>query len=378
MKKKLNIGIIGFGNMGKTHASSIADIKYYYADLGFEPVLYAVAATSLENAEKYREKYGFERAFATPEELIKCPEVNAVDICSPNVCHYDQLKLALSEGKHIYCEKPLTVTADEAVEIAKLSEKTEAVCAVVFNTRFLLPVIRAKEMIEKGGIGEVVSFNVSFLHSSALDVNRTGWKQDKRICGGGVLFDLGSHAVDMTRYLCGDFEKVFGKSQIVFPERKSFDGEENWKTNADEAFYMMAELKCGAVGNITVSKVHQGTNDDFNFEIYGTKGSLKFGLMEPNWLYYYDSTAPESTRGFTRIECVGRYPAPATGFPGAKATVGWLRGHIGSMHNFLSCIDKGVKAEPSFKDGAAVQCVLDAAYRSDGSGTFETVTVPEI
>ncbi len=356
--------------MGKTHASSIADMKYYYEELGFEPVLYGISASNLENARKYADKFGFVRAFGSDEELINCPEIDAVDICTPNIYHYGQLKSAIAAGKHIYCEKPLTVTAAEADEICALAEKTGKVCAVVFNTRFLLPVIRAKEIIEAGGIGEVVSFNVSFLHSSATDANKTGWKQDKRVCGGGVLFDLGSHAVDMVRYLCGDFDKVLGKSQIVYPRRKSFDGQEGWQTNADEAFYMTAVLKNKAVGQITVSKIHQGTNDDFNFEIYGTKGSLKFALMEPSWLHYYDASAPEKIRGYTKIECVGRYDAPATGFPGPKAAVGWLRGHIGSMHNFLYAIDRGTEISPSFRDGAAVQHVLEAAYRSDETGGF--------
>ncbi|MBE6562351.1 MAG: Gfo/Idh/MocA family oxidoreductase [Ruminococcaceae bacterium] len=370
MERRVNIGIIGFGSMGKTHASCIEDMKYYYSGLGIEPVLYGVCASSPENSKKYAEKYGFERAFSSPEELIICPEIDVVDICTPNIFHYEQLKAAIAAGKHIYCEKPLCTTPEQAEEICTLAEKTNSVCAVVFNTRFHLPVIRAKEIIEKGGIGDIVSFNVSFLHSSATDVNRTGWKQDKTVCGGGVLFDLGSHAVDMTRYLCGDFEKVFGKSQIAFPERRSFDGRENWKTNADETFYIIAELKNKAVGNITVSKIHQGTNDDFNFEIYGTKGSLKFGLMDPNWLYYYDATAPEKVRGVTRIECVGRFDFPATGFPGAKATVGWLRGHIGSMHNFLEGVAENKAVEPSFRDGAVVQRILDAAYRSDEIGGF--------
>lgn len=369
--KKLNIGIIGFGNMGKTHASSVSQMKYFYNEMEVQPVLYGVCASTYENSVKYAEKYGFVKAFASPEELISCPEIDAVDICTPNIFHFEQLKLALENNKHIYCEKPLTVNAEDAFEISRLAENSDKTCAVVFNTRFLLPVIRAKEIIESGGIGEVVSFNVSFLHSSALDVNKTGWKQDKTVCGGGVLFDLGSHAVDMTRYLCGDFEKVFGKSQIVYPTRRSYDGKAGWKTNADEAFYITAQLKCGALGHITVSKIHQGTNDDFSFEIYGTKGSLRFNLMEPNWLYYYNGNEAESVRGTTKIECVGRYPAPATGFPGIKAPVGWIRGHIGSMHNFIYCASLGMKAEPSFYDGAVVQSVLEAAYRSDESGAFE-------
>lgn len=146
------------------------------------------------------------------------------------------------------------------------------------------------------------------------DVRRNaGWKQDKEICGGGVLFDLGSHAIDLIYYLCGPFASVIGKSQIAYPVRKGLNGAE-WETNADEAFYMIATLENGAVGTIEASKITVGTNDDLTLQIYGEHGALKFDLMEPNWLYYYHADGADvplgGFKGFTKIECVGRYPMP--------------------------------------------------------------------
>ena len=369
MKKRIGIGIAGFGNMGRTHAFSAESLKFFY-DCGFEPYIAGISASTEESAAKYAERYSYPRAFSDFEELISCDEVDVVDICTPNVYHYSQLLKAIDAGKNIYCEKPLTVTYEEALDIAERSEKVGIIGGVVFNTRFLLPVIRAKEIIESGRLGNIISFDVKFLHSSAMDTSRTGWKQDKTVCGGGVLFDLGSHAVDLVRYLCGDFSSVFGRSQIAFPERTSYRGESGWKTNADEAFYLACTLKNGAEGNITVGKIFSGTNDDFSFEIYGTEGHVSFSLMEPNWLYYYDSKAENTVRGVTRIECVGRYPAPATGFPGQKAPVGWIRGHIGSMFNYLSHVCEGVAPSPSFRDAAEVQKILEVSYKSAERGTI--------
>lgn len=368
MKRKIGVGIVGFGNMGKVHACSVGSLKYFYDLDTFDPYVAGICASTVENSSKYAETYPVGKAFESFDELIESDDVDVVDICTPNIFHASQLEKAIKAGKSIYCEKPLAVTYEEAIKVANAADKAGITNGIVFNTRFLLPVIRAKEIIMSGRIGNVVSFDIKFLHSSALDKSKTGWKQDSRICGGGSLFDLGSHAVDLMLYLCGTPVKVYGRSQIVFDRRTSFDGEENWKTNADEAFYVSATLENNAEGNITVGKIFNGTNDDFSFEIYGTKGYLKFGLMEPNWLYYYDGASEPLTRGITRIECVGRYSAPATGFPGIKAPVGWLRGHIGSMHNFLSNVSLNKPSTPSFKDGAKVQKILEISTESAEKG----------
>ena len=149
--------------------------------------------------------------------------------------------------------------------------------------------------------------------------------------------------------------------------RRGIDGRE-WRTNADEAFYLTAELECGAVGTIEANKLAFGTNDDLSFEIYGDAGAVRFSLMQPNYIGFYDGRKPGGDlggeRGFTMIECVGRYPAPCGIFPGVKAPTGWLTGHVGSMHAFLSSVRDGKPAAPSFADGAAVQHIMECAQRS--------------
>jgi predicted dehydrogenase len=243
---------------------------------------------------------------------------------------------------------------------------------MVFNNRFMSPVMRAKELMEENRLGRILSFSVRYLHSSALDtVKKAGWKQDKDICGGGVLFDLGSHAVDLIYHLCGEFQSVFGKSQIAYPLRTGVDGSQ-WRTNADEAFYMIATLKSGAVGTFEISKITTGANDDLSFEIHGERGSIKFDLMNPNFLEYYDATAKSGNLGgecgYTKIECVNRYPSPGGVFPGIKAPVGWLRGHVGSYYAFVDDVENNKSVCPDFDSGAYVQLVLERAYQSAETG----------
>ena len=367
-KKRINIGVLGFGSMGKTHSYAISNFKFYMNELPFEANIVGVCTTSLEKSKAVCEKYGFELATANEDDIINSPDIDVVDICTPNIYHYETLKKAISAGKHIYCEKPLCISSAQAFEVAELAKKSGIIHNIVFNNRFIAPIQRAKQIIDEGKLGRILSFNVSYLHSSATLTNKNaGWKQNKDICGGGVLFDLGSHVIDLIYHLCGRFDEVTTLTQIAYKERAGMDGNP-WETNADEAFYMIAKLENGACGTISASKVAVGANDDIILDIYGEKGSLKFSLMDCNWLHFYDNSVADTTlggyKGYTKIECVGRYPEPQGVFPSPKASSGWLRGHVSSMYNFLNSVYSGVQTAPDFGDGAYVQSVMEAAYAS--------------
>lgn len=357
----MKIGLIGFGSMGKTHAYCVNNLKYFF-DVNYPVEIKTVCTKNIENARKAKVRFGFENFTDNEDDIINDPEIDAVDICTPNIYHYETCKKAITAGKHIYCEKPLAVTYEQAKELSNLAKEKGVKAHMVFNNRFLLPVIKSKELIENGKLGRILSFNAKYLHSSALNVNKTGWKQDKDICGGGVLFDLGSHVVDLIYYLVGEFDTVYGKSQIAYPTRTGVNGGK-WQTNADEAFYMLAGMKNGSYGTIEVSKIVTGANDDLSYEIHGENGSIKFNLMDPNFLEYY--SVDEKYSGYTKIECVNRYEYPAGIFPGIKAPIGWLRGHLGNYFSFVSSVMENKEPCPSFDDGAYVQKVLEVGYNSD-------------
>ncbi|MBQ8344345.1 MAG: Gfo/Idh/MocA family oxidoreductase [Clostridia bacterium] len=367
----MKIGLLGFGSMGKTHTYCAKNLKFFF-DTDMDVEIAAVCTRSIDTAKRAAEKYGIPTYTANEDDIINDDTIDAIDICTPNIYHYETAKKAILKGKHIYCEKPLAVTYDEACELAKLAKEHKVKAQIVFNNRFLAPILRAKQIIENGEIGTILSFEGKYLHSSATDVNKNaGWKQNSDICGGGVLFDLGSHIIDLIYYLCGSFESVIGKSQIAYPVRKGMNGEE-WKTNGDEAFYIIAKLECGAVGTIEVSKIAVGANDDLSFRISGEDGSIRFNLMDPNFLELYTNdrkAAPYGgERGYTKIECVNRYEAPGGIFPGIKAPVGWLRGHIGSFFAFCDSVVNNKKTCPDFEDGAYVQKIMECAYKSDRRG----------
>lgn len=365
-KKKIGVGIIGYGNMGMAHAYSIENLKFFAKDIPFDPYIVGVCTRSIEKSRTIAEKFGYPAAFQTEDELIADERVDVVDICTPNHMHLDAIKKANLHGKHILCEKPLCPDFHSAREAAELT--ANGICGVVFNNRHLSAVKKAHELITDGRLGRILSFEASYLHNSCLDPEKTaGWKQSGEY-GAGVLRDLGSHALDLIYYLCGKFDEVYAKKQIAYPLRKGVDGEK-WQTDADEAVYITARLSCGAVGTIHASKLICGANDDLSFAIYGEKGSLKFSLSDIDKLYFYDSTAPAGSyggeKGYTAIECNGRYPEPFGAFPSPKATQGWLRGHVMGMYAYLSSIYSGKAFVPSFSDGAYIAAICDACDISD-------------
>lgn len=355
--------------MGRTHSWCVKNLDYFYKDLPFKAEYAGVCTTNARSAAEAAKLLKVDKAVTNEDELIFDDDIDIIDICTPNVCHYETLKKALKAGKHIYCEKPLCISYSQAEEISRLAKDCKKTVGMVFNNRFLPATMKAKELIEEGRLGRILSFRCEYLHASAADPEKkAGWKQNKDICGAGTLYDLGSHAVDMMYHLCGRIVNVKARSQIGFPKRLGSDGKP-WITNADEAFYMICETEGGAVGTIEVSKLALGTNDEFDFSIYGEKGSIKFSLMDLNWLWFYDGSAPNGSyggdRGYTRIECCGRYEAPGGIFPSFKAPLGWLRGHLHSMYSFLDCVHNGREACPSLCDGAEVQRVLDMALADD-------------
>ena len=361
-QKCLRIGLIGFGSMGRTHTWAVRNLPFFFGGLPFRAVTEGVCTTSIEKSRRVAEEFGIPIAAADEDELIGNPDIDVIDICTPNNCHYQTVKKALAAGKHVLCEKPLCLTREEADELASLEAASGRTCGMVFNNRWLSPVMRAKQLIDEGRLGELISYHAVYRHNSCLDpARRAGWKQNRDICGGGTLFDLGSHVIDLMTWLCGRMVRVAGHAQIVCPTHLDRDGNE-WQTNADEAFYMNAQTAGGAFGTMEFSKVTVGTNDDLAFEIFGRDGALRFSLMEPNRLYFYDATLPDAplggTKGFTGIDCVGRYPNMT--FPSPKAPAGWLYGHLYSMYAFLSAVAENRPFSPSLADGAEVQRVISA------------------
>ena len=287
----------------------------------------------------------------------------------------------MEHGKHVYMDKPLCLSLDEAREMAACAAAhPECVTQMTFNNRFVPAILRAKELVDAGRLGDIFSARVCYLHAGYVDPNRPmSWRLDKTKTGrSGALFDLGSHVIDLTRHLLGEFAEVAHLAETFVKERPLRD-EPSRKApvEVDDISILAFRLESGGVGTIESSRVATGVQDELRFEAHGSKGAIRFNLMQPNYLEFYDATLPEgpygAERGFKALECVGRYPKPAA-LPPPKATVGWERFHVHCLHNFVTHVVTGTPASPDIRDGAKTQAIMEAAL--DASETGMWVKVP--
>ncbi len=376
MQKTLKAGIIGFGFIGKVHAFGYHNLNYFHFPPPLKTELFGVCTSREETAKKAKENFGFKIASTDYREIINHPGIDIINICSPNHLHKEQLAEAIRSKKHIYCDKPLVQSYGEALEIEKLLEGYHKTHQMTFHLRFYPAILKAKAMIDEGEIKEIISFRFSYLHSGNVDPDKPmGWKQKKE-AGGGVLNDLGSHAIDLCFHLLGGFRKVSGISRILYPERPDGRGGKE-KVEAEDFVLINAELKNGAVGSIEASKAATGTQDEFRFEIFGTGGALKYNSMHPNFLEFYDQQDPDEPlggrAGFKNIVTVDRYPGAKKPFPGPKFSAGWLRGHTQCLYNFLLSVKEGKQASPSFYEGIYNMKVIEAVKRSESGNGWSGV-----
>ena len=373
--KTIRLGVLGYGYMGRTHSWGAKSLPFFYRDLPYALELAAVASPSEASRRLAQQEGGFATATADWREIVESPDIDAVTVSTPNPLHREILLAAIDAGKHIYADKPLAVTLREAEDVAAALAGRDLVHQMIFHNRFFASSMRARELVAEGRIGAVTGFRGVYLHSGSIDPNKPmGWKQRDAV-GGGVLLDLGSHLIDMARWLLGDFDAVWGTSRVLYPERPLKDGAREAVTAEDQCL-LTVRLKDGAVGTLEASKIATGVDDGLKLEIHGTKGALILDLADADSLLFFDESDPEKPlggeRGFQRIRTGQRYPAPAQ-FPSFKSSSGWLRGHLHCLYTFANNVYEGKQADPSIFDGLAVQRIMDAATRSFQSGVWEKV-----
>jgi predicted dehydrogenase len=370
------VGIIGYGFMGKVHAYGYRSIPFYYDPSPMEVRLVAVATSSAATAEAARRHGGFETSTDDWRRLIERKDISIINICSPNALHVEQLKAALAAGKHIYCDKPLTVTLAEAQEVGRVMAGWKGIGQVALNNRFFSGVQRAKRLIDEGFLGTVVSFRAAFLHSGNVDpAAPLKWKL-RGSEGGGVLRDLGSHLLDFVDWLVGPVQEMRGETRILHAARPDGRGG-TARVDAEDQVILTARLAGGAMGTLEASKIATGTEDDLRVELHGSRGAIRLDLMEPDFLEIYsleDAGQPlGGTRGWKRIAAMNRYPSPG-GLPNARITTGWLRSHVHCQYTFLKGIADGRQPDPSLERGIGVQRLMDCAERAAKSGGWEKVS----
>lgn len=369
--KNFNVGIIGWGFMGRTHAHSLRSIGLFYPGAGFRVNIAGVCSRRIEMAKAAAEELGAGYYTDDYRALLAREDIDVVSICTPNAQHEEMAVAALKAGKHVYIDKPLADSAAAAQRIAEAAKAADGATCMAFNNRYLPSMLRAKQLVDEGRIGRVLSFSARYLHSGSIDPNKPiGWKQSMQ---GGVLLDLGSHALDLITMLCGYPESAFCAVRNLYASRPTKEGGVTDKLSEDHALITL-RLPGGALGSVEASKIATGANDELSIEVRGDKGALTWDLMQPNYVMFYDNTLPEAPyggdRGFKAIESVARYPAPGGTFLPPKNTIGWDRGHMHCYYTFLDKLARGERPENGVAEGARLQKLMERIAESAAQGRW--------
>lgn len=373
--KTHHVGIIGFGFIGKVHAYAYRNLALFYDPVPLEAEITHVCTSRPETAEKGRTLIGATHAVTDYREITENPEIDIVHVCTPNHLHKDAVLSAMAHGKHVYCDKPLTATRDQAEEIARAAAGYRGVSQMTFHLRFFPAIMRARQLVEGGFLGEVLEFRAAFLHAgSARPEAPLKWKLTKA-AGGGVIADLASHAFDMIHHLLGNFHAVSSLTKIAYAKRPSLDDPSVLlDVDAEDSVLMLAKMRSGAVGTIEATKLASGSEDELRIEIHGSGGALRFNSMDPHHLEAYDATVDDGPiggmRGWTAIDCGQRYPLPATGFPAVKSTLGWIRAHVACLHHFLAAVAEQRPTGLGLEQGIYIQRIMEAARHSAEEGRW--------
>jgi predicted dehydrogenase len=363
------VGILGFGFIGKVHAYGYANLPFFYDPVPLSARITHVVTSRTETAEKGRQLLGAEVAATDYRTVTENPQIDIVHVCTPNHLHKEAMLSAMRHQKHIYCDKPLVATMDEAEEVRAALKDYRGTAQMTFQNRFFPATMRAKQLIDEGALGEVLQFRACYLHGGSADPKAPlKWKLTAA-AGGGVIADLASHVFDLLDWLIGPFASVMAATHVAYPERPSpADPARKVKVDTEDCVALLARVQSGALGTIEATKLATGAEDEMRLEIHGSRGAIRFNLMDPHHLELHDATAPDrplgGLRGWNRIDAGQRYPAPATGFPSPKAATGWIRSHVACLANFLQAIADGRPAVPGLDQGIRVQHLMDCARRS--------------
>jgi predicted dehydrogenase len=358
--KEYRVGLLGYGFIGKVHAFAHRNLPFFYNPLPFRSRIVKVATGHEATAHAAAEQLG-DGVVGTTDWLsvVNDPDIDILDICSPNEEHLAALLPAMRRQLPIYCEKPL-VGNDSAQEseIATALANYHAVSQMTLIYRFFPNVLRALELVKEGRIGDILEFHASFLHSGSVDPNAPcGWK-----VAAGVIADLGSHVLDLVETLTGPFATIQSRTYHAYDHRpKKGAPEEQVAINSEDSMCCLITLPNGACGTVSASKIATGAEDEMSVEIYGTKGAIRIRPMNIHQIDFFDQSIPEGvyggSRGWVTINCGARYPQPA-GFPTAKSLPGWLRGHVHCLYNFMNGVHTNTHVHPDLKDGLHLQSIL--------------------
>lgn len=373
MKKNVGIGLIGAGAMGKAHSIAFRSVGSIFR-LPLQPRMIAVADATEQIAARAAEDWGYERYSVNWRAVVDDPDVDIVDIALPNVLHREVALAAAAAGKFIYCEKPLAPTTAEAKEMVLAAENAGVGTQVGFN--FLKsPVIDlAREIIDRGEIGDIRSFRGIHAEDYMADPQTPWtWRLDPR-GGGGAIADLGSHIVSMARYLLGPIVEVCAALDTVVPTRpESLRSTRQKAVEVDDIAKALVRFKRGCLGTVEASWVASGKKMQLEFEVIGSKGALAFTQERLSELQLFQYGDQESRNGFRTIMAGPLHPPYLDFCIAAGHQLGYNDLKTIEVRDVIEAFAGTASRGPDFREGWEIQRVIDAIIGSARSRSWQIV-----
>jgi predicted dehydrogenase len=370
----IGVGMLGYAFMGRAHSNAYRTLSYMTWPPPMHPDLVAIAGRDEVAVEEAARRYGYERFVTDWRELVADERIELFDNVAPNNLHGEPTIAAAEAGKHVICEKPLGRNADEALEIWHRVKAAGVRHLCAFNYRFVPAVRLAREMIEAGELGEIYHFRGSYLQDWNADpAAPMSWRLQADDAGSGALGDLGSHVIDLARYLVGEIASVSATTARFVGDRPG------GQVSVDDAFEAVIEFEAGAVGTLEASRFCLGRKNALTWEVNGAKGSLRFDLERLNELQVHlaGSTPGERAQGFrTVLVSEPDHPFWEHWWPQGHM-IGWEHTFVHELHHMLRAIRGDGDVQPhgaDFEDGYRAAEVCDAVLRSAGAGTREPVS----
>jgi predicted dehydrogenase len=369
MSKALNIGLVGYGLMGRAHSNAYKRVNDFFPELEYRPVLKAVCARNPERVQSFADQWGYQSFETDWNNLIARSDIDAIDICTPNDTHAEIAIVAAEAGKMVLCEKPLARTVAEAQPMVAAVEKAGVKNTVWYNYRRVPAVTLAKQIIDSGKLGKIFHYRSNFLQDWTInpELPQGGeglWRLDRQVAGSGVTGDLLAHCIDTAMWLNGGIRDVSAVTETFIKERVHQSSGEMQKVGIDDACIFHCHFDNGSLGLFESTRYARGHKALFTFEINGEHASIRWDLHDMTRLEYFDHRDESVVRGWRSIHVsdseqpyMDKWWIPGT-------SIGYEHTFVHQVADFLKSLETGEKCSPTFAEALETQKVCEAVLSS--------------
>jgi predicted dehydrogenase len=368
VRDAIRIGIVGSGNIAFAHSAAYRLVAGTYAGVPRDVRLVAAADVAADRAAELATAWGYERSHADWRQITRADDIDLVDICVPNVLHAEVACDALAHGKHVICEKPIANTWEAARQMASAAEQARRVAQVCFYYRTWPAISWARQLIDSGELGEVRNFRGWMLQDYAANPSHDlGWRARLAESGAGALGDLGSHVIDIARYLCGEIDGVYATTRELVQRDVPTPG-------VDDLVPMVVDFAGGAGGVLEASWALRGHKCDLGFDLVCEQGAIRFAWERSNEIGVLTGNVSDPDNGYRTVLIGGGQPDVGNFVAVPAQGMGFRDGFTIGVSKALGAIARGESsASPTFSDGLQVALVVDAAIQSARARAWQPV-----